>query len=379
MEQLSAIAKERCLETDCSPNTITFNSVLNALSKSRKEGSATRAEQILRHMQDLHTSGDVNVQPDAFSFSSVLNAHANSNERGAGEKAERILKFMFEISEGKNDRTTNVKPNTVCFSTVIKAYSKSRGDPASAQKAEDILKWMLDVCSKGDKNVEPNTISFTSVADAWAKSGDRNAVQKINNLILWMNELHESGYKDILPNTFTYNCLINAIARSKDRDKPRKALAVLRNMQKKGESQNDNVATQPNLFTYNSALLACAFAKGSKRERFDFMKIAIEVFEEALQPPNNENGPLNVTYGSFFQALGNLNKTEIEKKRIEAIVEKTFKKCCLDGQVDNQLLRQIQFAASSSLYLRLLPEENFSSSHKLSIRDLPKSWSRNVR
>ena len=375
MEQLSAIAEERCIKTDCSPNTITFNSVLNALSKSRKEGSATRAEQVLRHMQDLHKSGDVNVQPDTFSFSSVLNAHANSCEHGAGEKAERILKLMFDISEDKNDKTINVKPNTVCFSTVIKAYAKSRGDPASAQKAEDVLKWMQDVYSKGDIDVQPNTISFTSVADAWAKSGDRNAVQKIYNLILWMNELHESGYRDILPNTFTYNCLINAIARSRDRDKPRKALAVLRDMQSKSEKGQE--VTKPNLFTYNAVLLACAFASGSKRERFDSMKLAIEVFEEALQT-SNQNGPLNVTYGSFFQALGNLNKTEIEKKRIEAIVEKTFKKCCLDGQVDNQLLRQIRLAASNSLFMRLFPEEKLSS-HKLSIRDLPESWSRNVK
>lgn len=120
-------------------NVITFNTVLDAISKSKGKGVAARAENILNKMQQMYEQGCKDVRPDTFSFASVLNAHANSGERGAAEKAETILKHMQRLHEDGNE---NVKPNTICFATVIKAYSRSRyyGAPQVSHSNEDVDK-----------------------------------------------------------------------------------------------------------------------------------------------------------------------------------------------------------------------------------------------
>ncbi len=95
---------------------ITFNTVLDAISKSNEKGAAARTENILNKMQQMYEGGLKEVQPDTFSFASVLNAYANSDEPGAAEKCEEILKHMHLLYENGNHR---VRPNTVCFATVI--------------------------------------------------------------------------------------------------------------------------------------------------------------------------------------------------------------------------------------------------------------------
>lgn len=109
------------------PNAITFNTVLDAISKSKLPGSAARAEKILNKMQLIYEEGWNELRPDTFSFASVLNAYANSDEPDAAAKAEEILKHMHLIHQNGNN---NVIPNTICFATVIKAYSRSRDNDA---------------------------------------------------------------------------------------------------------------------------------------------------------------------------------------------------------------------------------------------------------
>ena len=116
-------------------NVITFNTVLDAISKTREEGAAERAETILNKMQRMYEQGCKDVRPDTFSFASVLNAYANSGQPDAARKAEKILKHMQMLHEDGND---SVVPNTICFSTVIKAYSRSN-ERGSAQVSYQVF------------------------------------------------------------------------------------------------------------------------------------------------------------------------------------------------------------------------------------------------
>ena len=114
-------------------NVITFNTILDTISKSKEKGAAARAESLLDRMQQMYLDGCKEVRPDTFSFASVLNAYANSTEPNAAEKCEEILRHMQLLYE---DGNKNVRPNTICFSTVIKAYAKSRR-PDAAQVSEN--------------------------------------------------------------------------------------------------------------------------------------------------------------------------------------------------------------------------------------------------
>ena len=88
--------------------------------------------------------------------------------RLAAKRAEAILERMQELYEAGN---VDVKPNTICFSTVISAWARSR-DPGAAKRAEAILERMQELYEAGNVDVKPNTICFNSVISAWANSGD---------------------------------------------------------------------------------------------------------------------------------------------------------------------------------------------------------------
>ena len=237
------------------------------------------------------------------------------------------------------------------------------------QRAEEILRWMYEVHASGNLDVKPNTVVFTSVAQAWSNSRDKDAVRRIKSIIDWMEELTEQGYEDVRPNQFTYNTLIRAIARSEDRDKIEKAVQVLRGMQRYQD-------VEPNTFTYNAVLSACAFTRGEISERQNAFKTAVVIFEEALEKAQPED-LINITYGTFFQACGNLMQSNSERHRIGKIIKVAFHQCCEDGQVDTMLLKQVRNAASKSVYFQIFG--GFKSYPNISITDIPAEWQQNVR
>lgn len=53
---------------EVSPDTITFNAVLDAWARSGDRMAAQRAEQILDHMDDLYRAGNQKVKPDVYTF-----------------------------------------------------------------------------------------------------------------------------------------------------------------------------------------------------------------------------------------------------------------------------------------------------------------------
>jgi len=347
------------------PNTITFNTVIDAWSKSNEPKGAARAEKLLKTMQKLHEEGYPDVRPDTYSFASVLNAYANSNNPKSARKAEDILKHMQTLYEEGND---NVKPNTICFSTVIKAYSRHQTKDAG-ERGEDILKLMFEVYSKGNSDAKPNTIAFTSVCNAWSKSGERQAIKKIEDLMKWMTQLSEDGLIDVYPNEFTYNSLLTAVSRNKDPNKATKALDTLRFMQ-------SDRRVKINSFTYTNVLNACAYTHGTPNVVNTALRIAIIVLEEAIENTEPDDR-LNILFGAFFQACSNLMPLEKDKAKIEKVVEAVFYKCCDRGQVDAKLLSQVRKACSTQLFLRMFGDSK--SFPNLKINDIPDSWKKNVK
>lgn len=319
-----------------------------------------RAESLLHEMQTLHQNGYPNIAPDAHSFASVLNAYANSNDPHAAEKADRILKHMQQLqSEGEND----IKVNTVCCATVIKAYSRSR-TLKGAYRAEEILDWMLEEYQSGmNADLKPNTICFTSVCEAWAQSNAPESVEKVKSLISRMNEIDIPG---LTPNAYTYNSLLTAISRSKDSKKALKAVEVLDFMKKE---RNLNV----NSFSYSIVLNACSYTNGSNDERYQALKVAIAVLEEAIRNATPHDR-LNVLYGSFFQACANLTPTVEEKMKIHRVIQTVFEQCCEKGQVDSKLIHQVR------KFPRLFHDKfgHFPSFPRVDEKDIPLEWKKYV-
>jgi hypothetical protein len=93
------------------PNTITYNAVLNALAYGKEVDKALRIEDILKRMQDRSEAGE-DCEPDIYSYQSLIQALSKTPLSGSPQKAEQILLFLDEESEnGKK----HLKPNSYCF------------------------------------------------------------------------------------------------------------------------------------------------------------------------------------------------------------------------------------------------------------------------
>ena len=106
-----------------SPDTNSFNIVLNALAQGREKNSEFRAEALLERMESLsgksgnEESGNMialDCSPDETSFNTVLNSWATSGHKGAADRATAILDHMKKRHEAG---VTSVQPDSSTYAT----------------------------------------------------------------------------------------------------------------------------------------------------------------------------------------------------------------------------------------------------------------------
>ena len=151
-------------------NTISYNTLISILSKSKVRNSARQAEACLQRMMNIYTTtSNEKIQPDTCSFNSAIHAYANISNKipGAVQRAKRTEELLSQMEEmynsGKND---NVKPDVVSYSTVVNAYAKAAcwGEAECAMRAMEILNRMEELHAAGDKDVKPNKRTYTTVS-----------------------------------------------------------------------------------------------------------------------------------------------------------------------------------------------------------------------
>ena len=343
------------------PDTYSFNQVLILLSK--KSTNATQVEELLRHMDEgLYAS----AKPDVASFHAVMYAYSRVAGRPSAEHAERLLN---EMKSRAASGEVEVKPNRLCYNTVIDCWAKSGEGTYGARKAEALLQEMQDNFFAGDGVVSPNILTFNAVLNAWARSGTRCCGYKAEKYLNQMWQLYNAGNVQVKPNDFSYNTVINAISKSKHKEKGQKALRVLRRMDKLYLAGNKEA--RPNEITYTAVINSCAFPSvRDSRTRRKALDTAIFTLKE-LQA-SRYGRPNQVTYGTFIRACANLLHDDYVMRR--AIIKKAFEQCCKDGQVGQMVLNYIP----KDLYCELL-DGHFSTSYsKISLEDVPAEWKRNV-
>jgi len=261
------------------PDVISYNTVINCWSKAQRSDSGKRAEAILREMM----SEEVGVIPDTISYSTVINAYANI---GNAERAEQILNEMYdnyynltktEINtnqdennndNGKNlmvsnNHNSNAKPTVESFSTVLKAWSKSKAKDAP-ERATALLERMKDTTNM----IQPNMVSYTTVMDCWAKSGRYDSGEQAEEILREMEELSSESpkYAHLQPNIISYNTVINAYANIGNAEKAESILdelcigALVQNIKKSGIQQQHHQGekAKPNVRTFTTVIKAWA-------------------------------------------------------------------------------------------------------------------------
>ena len=104
-------------------------------------------------------------KPDALTYNSLLSVYSNQyNNEKAVENAEKIIKLLESPDE-------SVQADTITYNTLINIYANQIGEYGYAQKAEDVLLNMSKLRKEGSELVKPNTMSFNIVLKAWRNSG----------------------------------------------------------------------------------------------------------------------------------------------------------------------------------------------------------------
>jgi len=324
------------LHYNVQPDIISYNTVINCWSKSQRADSGTRAEAILREMM---SEEGVGVTPDTITYSTVINAYANI---GNANRAEQIVNEMYDnyynITTPSNYNSV-AKPTVECFSTVLKAWSKSKENDAP-ERATALLERM-----KGTTNmIQPNMVSYTTVMDSWAKSGRPDAGEQAEEILREMEQLSSESpkYAHLQPNIISYNTVINAYANNGNAEKAESILdelcigALVQNIKKSSyQQQQQGEKAKPNVRTFTTVLKAWAkraasedMTTKSEEGRNDAPEKA-EILLERMKDLSNNNvlpdlAPNRVSYTAVMDCWAKA-KRDNSGKQAEAILREMIR------------------------------------------------------
>ena len=308
------------------PDSVVYNSVLDAWARTRTPIAGTKADELLFEMEERIRMGDHDSSPDTITYNSVINCHASSGHINAAKAAERVLKKM-EIASKTNPA---VVPNTLTYNQVLKAYSTSKL-PGGTNRADVILRYMM---MSRNKNIEPDSFSFTTCLNIWAKSKEPGKAEKAYAILNKMLEAYRLTGKDQM---------------------------------------------RPNEITYNTVLNACAFsAYTPNEEKKKALSIAVSIFNEMHKSDIVQ--PDAVSYGNMLKCIANLvPKGEVRNKMAVDV----FTKCRNLGLVNGLVFDEIRRAVPADVLTDLLSEAMKRRRGKKlfsewELRDLPHSWKSKV-
>lgn len=194
---------ERMLEScEQEADALTYGVLLDMWAKSRRSNAGVMADQILQKMK---ISG---LNPNVVNYNNAILAHARSKHAGAFTRAEALLRGMQELSmEGDK----SIKPNTVSYTNVIQALKRSAVEN-KAVAATTLFQEMLNEHTNGNTDVQPNVITVNSVLTACAFTKGDDATRK-RAIQIALNIFSKMEQHAIVPNSNSFRTLLEAIGR----------------------------------------------------------------------------------------------------------------------------------------------------------------------
>jgi hypothetical protein len=277
------------------------------------------------------------------------------------EACEKLLFRMEQLAQQKfylepQNMEDSVRPDTATYNFVLQAWSKAVV-PDEVKSKNSLTTELVARHCEGIRqhmerltHVEPNNVTYRSLLHAYAKHGTKDCVlksmqllkksaEKYNRAVMEEGRSTKEAAAEFLPDTLCYNRVIDALAKTKGLpDAHHRAKQVLDSMQR-----------MPDIFTYSSAISACAFATGSPKLKRKAFYMAMDLWETLNAHP--EFGEANhVTYGTLLRACTYLLPHGDERDKH---VLKILEACKQNGCMNDRIAKQAKTAASKTLYKEL--------------------------
>ncbi len=301
------------------PNSRTYSSIITALVKSGKTG-IDEALHFLCDMEDRLDAGDRTVILDTACYNAVLSGWIHSEQRDAFPDAEQLWQRVLRRQQ--QTRNHEFGPNTVTYNLMMNILAKARMDD-SAERAEGLLNEMESLYESGNQQVKPSAVSYVICISAWAKSNDREKVPRAQAILRRMKEAYRCG----------------------------------------------NLDAKPTLSANNALLNACGFPVGGPNERSHAATVVMETLKEL-----DESNDISADHVSYATALKAFGRCIPPGKSRDDLVEREFQKCCIEGLVNDFVLRELE-RASLTVHSKLFGSED--SLHTI-MKKVPREWRRNV-
>mmetsp|Transcript_9236 Transcript_9236/g.11643 ORF Transcript_9236/g.11643 Transcript_9236/m.11643 type:complete len:919 (+) Transcript_9236:141-2897(+) len=262
LKKLNDLQTTDGLLLDVTPNTVSYNSIVKAYANN---GNAKKAEEVLHIMEELYKStNDEKIRPDHISFSSVLHAYARAAryDQSAANTAEKILMRMVKEQKARVEKGIKDDPivNVWCFNAVLNAYAAQ----GAGLRAILVLKLMEDMADRdGNDSVRPDRYSYNTVLKALANSKEKGSIGKALQILDTMEEMSAKGYLDIKPDGISYNTVILAYANHGGRGAGNSAERIVKRME--NQFFNGHKESKPTSATYTSLIKVWTSEKGSTR------------------------------------------------------------------------------------------------------------------
>ena len=213
---------------------------------------------------------------------------------------------------------------------------------------------------------------MNTVLHAWSKSNHPSACYRVEEYLRDMEQKYKKGNMNLKPNTRTYGLVLATWAKSTVPDKTKRALRVFEQMKLESET-NTNVDV--NIHCYNAVINAAAFTEGEYENRNESFQIATKLMDELLSPNGIE--PISSTFGTYLKACGKLS---LPRNAVEPEIRKAFTKCIEYGLVNDFVLTQVRYSASTDQYESLLGDliKGGKTIDRIKMSDVPEGWHKNV-
>jgi len=270
---------EQLLERMEHPDQLSFNSLLNCWARSRAPKAAQRADSILRHWENRFVEGSTELEPDVTAYNTVLTAWARSkNADGAVENTQQLLNRMEKAYRRGNSRAA---PNAISYNIAISALTNSN-DPGAADRALKILETMKQLDEDGRSNCRPDCVTYTSIINVVAKhmqgrdpkESAKQAISLLDELEALYQQTADPAFK---PNIRTYTAVIHAIARS--RIHPERAEEIMDRVEKRFEAGDTDV--KPDCVCYDALINAYGWSdmKGKSRKTYEIYQQMLDLYK----------------------------------------------------------------------------------------------------
>ncbi len=143
-------------------DTTMFTSLITTLAYSRHPQAAIKAEGYFNEMKALFEAGDTNCKPNRMTYNAVINAWSRSEDPHALKKARGLLEEM-DVLFSSGD--TGCSPDVIRFNLLLQVVARSKSEEKAAE-AWDILSEI------DERGIQPDSRMFGAVLMACAYSND---------------------------------------------------------------------------------------------------------------------------------------------------------------------------------------------------------------